>query len=247
MISGFSLLFCYITYSHLPARDYLPYAVGKNIEDQMKTCKELNRPCTEQGFVYHLKNDKNQTKKVTDREYLAQKMWEDTTWQIQPNIENIVYQQGYEAPITDFSFTDIDGNSLTADLLNASKVFLLVIYSLEKTEKNELLWKKLQDFSVGLAEKKIPLYVLTGDGAQAMEYFLRQYPLYNAIIGLGDATLLKTMVRANPGLLYLENARVVAKWHHNDFPAFTDFELQSYIAYERKINRWKLENESAQQ
>ena len=34
----------------------------------------------------------------------------------------------------------------------------------------------------------------------------------------GDATVLHTMVRSNPGILYLEDGVVKGKWHHNDTP-----------------------------
>ena len=33
-----------------------------------------------------------------------------------------------------------------------------------------------------------------------------------------DKTLLKTMVRSNPGYVLLENGQVMDKWHYNDLP-----------------------------
>ena len=33
-----------------------------------------------------------------------------------------------------------------------------------------------------------------------------------------DKTLLKTMVRSNPGLVLLNNGQVMKKWHYNDVP-----------------------------
>ena len=34
----------------------------------------------------------------------------------------------------------------------------------------------------------------------------------------GDATVLKTMIRSNPGFFLMRNGTVKAKWHHNSFP-----------------------------
>ena len=34
----------------------------------------------------------------------------------------------------------------------------------------------------------------------------------------GDATVLKTMIRSNPGFFLIRNGTVKGKWHHNSFP-----------------------------
>jgi uncharacterized membrane protein YphA (DoxX/SURF4 family) len=246
-IAILSCFFCYVTYAHLPIRDYLPYAIGKNIATEMKTCTDLNLPCTQKGFLYTIQNkqDKSQ-KKINDRSYLQEKMWENLDWELLPQTESVIYQIGYEPAITDFQFSDITGNSITASLLKAPKVFLWLVSDVSKVNTDSLLFEKMRLFFVGLTESKIPFYILSGSSAEDTQNFIQTYRLL-VPIGLGDATLIKTMVRSNPGLMYLEHAKVVAKWHYNDFPSFTDFELQSYIAYERKANRWKLENELAQE
>ena len=39
-----------------------------------------------------------------------------------------------------------------------------------------------------------------------------------------DEITLKTIVRANPGLLLLREGTILAKWHYRDFPELEDFE-----------------------
>ena len=38
----------------------------------------------------------------------------------------------------------------------------------------------------------------------------------------GDDVILKTMVRANPGIMLLKDGVVLAKWHHNDLPEYSE-------------------------
>jgi hypothetical protein len=35
---------------------------------------------------------------------------------------------------------------------------------------------------------------------------------------MADATMLKTMIRSNPGLLLLDKGVILKKWHYNDIP-----------------------------
>ena len=48
-----------------------------------------------------------------------------------------------------------------------------------------------------------------------------EYPFY-----FTDETTLKTMIRSNPGLIYLQKGTIMGKWHHNDFPSLSDIEVQ---------------------
>ncbi|HEY9083531.1 MAG TPA: DoxX family protein, partial [Vicingaceae bacterium] len=41
-----------------------------------------------------------------------------------------------------------------------------------------------------------------------------------------DAITLKTIVRANPGIVLLQQGKVLAKWHANDLPNYEDVKSQ---------------------
>ncbi|HKK89456.1 MAG TPA: hypothetical protein VJ917_11460, partial [Saprospiraceae bacterium] len=44
------------------------------------------------------------------------------------------------------------------------------------------------------------------------------FPFYTA-----DDILLKTIIRSNPGVLYIEDARIIRKWHHKQLPTYDSF------------------------
>jgi hypothetical protein len=44
------------------------------------------------------------------------------------------------------------------------------------------------------------------------------FPFYTA-----DDILLKTIIRSNPGVLYIEDAKIVKKWHHKQLPEYNNF------------------------
>jgi uncharacterized membrane protein YphA (DoxX/SURF4 family) len=62
---------------------------------------------------------------------------------------------------------------------------------------------------------------------EKIEDFLKtiqaDFPMYTA-----DDILLKTIVRSNPGILYLEDATIIDKWHHKQLPDFDKFK-EKYI------------------
>src|ERR1700742_2076432 len=64
------------TYNFLPVIDFLPYKVGANIPDEMTT--PPNAKPDEYQITYHLKNKKtNETKVMTDKDYLKSNIWKD--------------------------------------------------------------------------------------------------------------------------------------------------------------------------
>ncbi len=64
---------------------------------------------------------------------------------------------------------------------------------------------------------KAEAWVITANDEATYENFRHEYqialPYYYA-----DGTVIKAMIRANPGLILMNNGTVIGKWHNNDIP-----------------------------
>ena len=114
IITFFCFAFIVHTYRHLPVKDFRPYAVGNNITEGMKTCDELELPCTEEAYYYVVKNKATlEVSEMLSTDY--QDKWEEFDF-VEATDKTIVLQEGYEPPIHDFSISK-DGADYTYSVL----------------------------------------------------------------------------------------------------------------------------------
>lgn len=215
--------FAYITYAHLPVKDYRPYAVGKNINDQMKEASELGLEPTIYATIYKLKNQTTgEEKTMNSKEYLDEGIWKDKSWEIvYSSPEPIVIQRGYEPPIAMFSVTDGEGIDIGYDLINDENYsFMAVMYDVSKTSTGSNL-DAFRSLATEASAAGHHVYALTSSQYELYEAFRHEHnlavPFYE-----GDEIFLETIVRANPGLLLLRKGTIVMKWHGNDIPTFQE-------------------------
>lgn len=220
IITFFCFAFVLHTYRHLPVKDFRPYAIGNNIKEGMKTCDELELPCTEEAYYYIVKNKATrEVSEMLSTDY--QDKWEEFDF-VEATDKTIVLQEGYESPINDFSISK-DGVDYTYSVLDEDNAFLLVCYNIDKTSAS--VQEEINAFYAGCQTAGISFYALCASSDDNILAFAEEnnieYPFY-----FTDETTLKTMIRSNPGLMYLQNGTIMEKWHHNDFPSLSDIEVQ---------------------
>jgi uncharacterized membrane protein YphA (DoxX/SURF4 family) len=104
------------TYNFLPIFDFLPYKVGANILDEMKT--PIGAPADVFEITYHLKNKKTgATRVMTDKEYMSSGIWKDNNWQVAGDRESHLIKKGFEPKIRDLSIQDAQGTDYTKEVL----------------------------------------------------------------------------------------------------------------------------------
>lgn len=213
-----ALIFPIYTYNCLPVLDFLPYKVGANLPELMKI-PEGAAP-DEYQLMYHMKNKKTGEKKdISDKDYLKTEIWKDTTWEIVGEPDKKLIKKGYEPKIKDLVISDASGTNYTKELIeNPYYNLIIVAYNLD--DVNEKALAKLNALALNATEQfNIRTVLLTSNSAQDADALSKRMKLFTEIF-YGDAVPLKSMVRANPGVLLLKNGVVINKWHYNTVPSF---------------------------
>ncbi|MCX6295579.1 MAG: DoxX family protein, partial [Bacteroidetes bacterium] len=209
IILASSTYFPIYTYNNLPIIDFRPYAIGKNIPEQTKGIPD------ELKYYYKLKDKK--TGEIKEFEKWPAN-WEATYDYIDSRTE--ITKKGVEAKIKDFSITNKEGSDYTQDIIeNPNYNFLLVCYDLDKTDKD--VFGKINDFAALCKQDSISFIALTSSTNETIEKFKLEAKT-NVDFYSSDGTVLKTMIRSNPGLMMLKGGTVINMWHYHSFPSFND-------------------------
>ena len=182
---------------HLPYFDFLPYKVGNDIGKLMKPNAPLR---------YKYVMEKNgETKDFTT--------YPDSTW----TYKSMVALNPEDSPkITDFRVWNDEGD-YTPELLRGNKL-VLIIQDVDKADRDRyaLINKLLNDAKD--SRRNITSLIITSSSPAEFDVFRHNanfaVPFYYA-----DATVLKSIIRSNPGFLLLKDGTVRGKYHYHDIPS----------------------------
>ncbi len=119
--------------------------------------------------------------------------------------------------LADFSILDSDMNDLTARILtDSSNTFLLVSPHVENASENNL--DLIDDVFDYCGHYGYNIIGLTSSGDDAIKEWIEEAGAEISFL-FCDEIPLKTMVRANPGLILLRNGVIVNKWGHARIPS----------------------------
>lgn len=213
-----SLLFGTFTYNYLPVIDFLPYKVGSSIPENMKIPE--GAPVDEYLIMYDLKNKKTgETQTMSDKDYMGKEVWKDENWEVIGSPSRKLIKKGYDVKIKDLMITDASGTDYTKEIVENPYYSLVVVaYNLNETNENAIA--EANALALNAADQfNIRTVLLTSNSAQDADKFSKQLKLFMEVF-YADAVPLKSMVRANPGVLLLKNGTIVNKWHYHSLPSF---------------------------
>lgn len=177
---------------HLPFVDFRAYAIGNNIPALMEPSEPLR-------YEYVMKKD---GERVVLDAFPADKSYEFVSM-------DLVNPEA-QPKITDLGIWNDDGD-FTDQLLSGNKL-LIIIYSADKASV-----ANLDAIKTLAAQSSVTTWILTSSGYDEFEAFRHENQLAIPYF-YADATVLKTMIRSNPGIMLLTDGKVLGKWHHNDTP-----------------------------
>jgi len=198
-----SFIFCYYVLMHLPLIDFRAYKVGNNLLEQMKLPKDAQKAVYEYEWKFKQDGKELLIKNTggfpqVEGEYIE--------------VETKLVKEGDKPKIKDF-FIEKDGVNVTEEILNKEKLLIIIAYNLNKTETQGFIdIKKLSDRAL---EKGYTVIGLSSSGEEQKRQITEKFDL-NFDFYQSDETVLKTIVRSNPGILTLIRGTVTQKAHWFD-------------------------------
>ena len=147
-----------------------------------------------------------------DREFST----EEKPWNIEGSTfvdrKTKLIEKGYEPPIHDFTMEkgDVD---FTDFLMQKEKLMLVVMYNLMKVDKEALV--KVKGITTTAMQEGYDVYAFSASNQSDFDLIKKEYELDFDLL-FCDETTLKTIVRANPGIVTLSKGTITGKWNAND-------------------------------
>jgi uncharacterized membrane protein YphA (DoxX/SURF4 family) len=198
-----SLWFGYHVLLHLPAKDFRAYKIGNNLSDEMKIPDDAPRPIVEYIWTYKINGEE---KTIVDSGRGPAEYDEVVS------VETKEIDPGFIPSIQDFSI-ETNEEDLTEYFLNKENLIIIAMYNVYNSEAEGLT--KLKIFSDKAIANGYTVIGLSASGDEAKQQLKNDYK-FNFETYLCDEKVVKTIVRANPGIIVLKKGTVVNKAHWND-------------------------------
>lgn len=206
-----SVIFTVYCNSYLPVWDFLPYEKGNNIKALMTPPPgQRERDSVQMVFIY----EKDGVKQTFPLSALPKA---SDGWKYVDRKDSIIIK-GWKSSIHDFDFSKRPDNDINIkdSILNGHGYILLII-SVDLSKSNEEAWEDIRTMATDAKTSGIQVYAATASMLEDADAFGNEMQLpfkFNS----ADQTLLKTMMRSNPGVYFFKDATVLGKWSSRNVP-----------------------------
>ncbi len=198
--------------AYKPIFDFRPFKVGTNLKEAMAI--PSGAPVDEYKTTLIYKKD-GVEKEFDESNY----PWQDSTW-VFVDSKSVLVKKGYTPPIANFSLTNMQNNEVT-DIVTQSNgyTFLLVLPKIENANMSRINYiRYLASFA------QINNYQIIVASASSWDQLnnLGEVIELPVILAQADETMLKTIVRSNPGLILFYKGTIIGKWAWREMPQFRE-------------------------
>ena len=160
----------------------------------------------------------------TTKEYLSKELpWQDSVFmadwkwlssrEIDPNISDM----------NTFPMIGEDGADHSKEIVSyKGNTYIFIIYSVDEVKDESA--KYIKDFVDNAMQNGHRVVMLNSDLPQDYQDFIEKNNISKIKVYNSDDTALKAAIRSNPGLVIVRDGKVVAKYHHNNFPDISKLE-----------------------
>lgn len=184
---------------NLPFIDFRAYKVGVNIPTNMQPSAPLE-------YTYVMKKGEEEFR---FEQYPTEEGYEF--------VEMILKNPAALPKISDFAAWNVDGDQ-TEFLFQGNKVIIL---SSNMSKMSDAHLNEMSAMVKSLEGAPVDVVFMAAATQEEIDSFLSAQNW--SVIGLqADATVVKTIMRANPGIMIMKDGTVLEKYHHNNTPEATE-------------------------
>ena len=196
--------------NHLPVVDFREWKVGTDMQPEGGGEARIY-------LTYRNKESGEET------EFLSHELpWQDTVWMAEWEFVDQRVDDSDVLKAHELIIESIFGEDQTEAFIgNPDFQFLLIAWDLEKSDPDA--FDKFKAIFSEAERDGYSFIVITSSLPEVVHAYREKYLLDEQLeFYFGDDIVLKTMVRANPGLILMKDAVVIEKWHYNDFPEYAE-------------------------
>ena len=196
LFTGFQIY----NYRHLPVIDFMNWKVGK----------QMNVESEKEQQIYLTFRNKETGK---TQEYLSPNYpWSDTVWMSQWEFVDQRVVGGME--YIGFTAMDEEGNDVTDMILNTPNLLMFTSHDVSKITNEE--WETIKEITETAEAKGYYVVWALAEMPERVAMLQQEHPFVSEVY-YGDELEIKTIVRFNPGLIWLDEGLVKDKWSAIDF------------------------------
>ncbi len=208
--------------NHLPIKDFRAYKIGTDLREC--TSMEGLDPGLKEIYYQMVNSSTGEKKEMESKVYMDSRIWEDKNWKIEGDPREVVIRKAELPKCKDFIVIDGNDDEIQEDIKAENGYFFFVgAYDVDKASAKG--FETVNQVMKNAAQSGIPIYGLTASNIPTANEMAKGAFKFNNL----DAVPIKTMIRANPGVVLVKDAKIVDKWHYNDLPDYKEIVIEHGI------------------